>query len=136
MPDFVSRIEKPLLPRISFAEPGLTGRAVDRFPHDGGVVDHHDKDENGRNEREAFEKDRERIGRIETPEAGRRNVRGRGREKETGGEDGRETEDSRESQSAFVDPLEERFDQKHEQAYNEHFNFESRGTDRHHCGVK
>jgi hypothetical protein len=52
------------------------------------------------------------------------------------GEDSHEAEDGRESQGAFVDFLEERFDHKHAQAQDEHRNFESRGADRHHFGVK
>ena len=95
------------------------GRAVDRLPHDRRVIDHHDQDEDGGDEREAFEENRERIGRVEIPEAGRggcaavaterswRQARRRGRAM------------AAQRQRAFVDLLGERFDHQHEQAEDE-----------------
>jgi hypothetical protein len=54
--------------REKFAETGLVRRAMDGFPDDRRVIDHHDQNEDRGDEREAFEKNRERIGGVKTPE--------------------------------------------------------------------
>ena len=109
------------------------GRAVDRLPNDRCVIDHHDQDEDGRDESEAFEKDRERIGRVKVPKAA---AAGDRCQEETGHEDRAEAEHGGESQRAFVDLLGERFEEKNEHTQDEHCDFERWCTDRHHFDGK
>ena len=50
--------------------PACRRRAVNRFANDWRVIDHHDQHKDGRDEREAFEENRQRIGGVESPETG------------------------------------------------------------------
>ena len=109
------------------------GRALDRLPNDRCVIDHHDQDEDGRDESEAFEKDRERIGCVKIPEAA---AAGDRCQEETGHEDRAEANHGGESQRAFVDLLGERFEKENEHAQDEHRDFECGRADRHHFGAK
>ncbi len=123
--------------REKLAETGLMGRAVDRFAHDRRVIDHHDQDENGGDERKAFEKNRERIGGVKTPEARRTKRRaGEGARKKLATSTTPRPSDGGVGESALVDLVGEHFEEQHEHAEDEHRDFESGRGDGHCLAVK
>ncbi len=109
--------------REKLAEAGLTRGAVDRLAHGGRVIDHHDEDEDGGDEGEAFEENGERVRGVERPEAGRFGGR-RGLQEEGGGEHDGQADDAGERERAFVDFLGERFDHQNGQSEEDDCDFE------------
>ena len=109
--------------REEFAETSLTRGAVDRLAHGGRVIDHHDENEDGGDEREAFEENGERVGRVEGPEGGELGARAElpGRRWRRGPR--ASPHDPGERERALVDFLGERFDHEDERVRGRRLRF-------------
>ena len=91
-------------------------RTRNRRHHYGRVIDHHDEHQDGGEQCEAFEEDRQRIGRVETPEPGRLVLSRAWPEKPGADQDCDERADCSEGQNSLVDALSKRFQHQNHHA--------------------